>query len=66
MTLEEYTKKFKSICDNLVAVTKPFDEEDKVFFLTQGLGPKYGNFKTTMLSKPPSNHKPIYSYFTKS
>ena len=53
MKLDEYLTKFKGICDNLATISKPFPEEDKVFRLAQGLGPRYANFRTAMLTKPP-------------
>ncbi|KAH9672322.1 retrovirus-related pol polyprotein from transposon RE1 [Citrus sinensis] len=51
--LEEFLKKFKSICDDLAAIGKPILDEDKVFHLARSLGPKYSDFKTAMLTKPP-------------
>lgn len=51
--LEEFLKKFKSLCDNLTAIGKPISDEDKVFQLARSLGPKFADFKTTMLTKPP-------------
>ena len=51
--LEEFLKKFKSLCDNLTAIGKPISDEDKVFQLARSLGPKYADFKSAMLTKPP-------------
>lgn len=53
LTLEEYTQKFKNLCDSLAAINKPVDDLDKVFNLARGLGPKYQDFRLAMLSKPP-------------
>ena len=48
LKLDEYLYKFKFICDNLTVL-----ETDKLFKLARGLGPKYYDLKTVMLSKPP-------------
>ena len=53
LSLDDYIKKFKSMCDNLAAIKKPIDETKKVFQLARGLGQKYQDFRTAMLSKPP-------------
>ncbi|KAK9215471.1 hypothetical protein WN944_007476 [Citrus x changshan-huyou] len=53
LKLEDFLKKFKGICNNLTAIGKPLFDEDKVFQLARALGPKYANFKTAMLTKPP-------------
>lgn len=50
--LEEFFKKFKSICDNLVEIGKLILDEDKVFHLIRFSRSKYSDFKTTMLTKP--------------
>ncbi|KAL9413570.1 hypothetical protein AB3S75_042122 [Citrus x aurantiifolia] len=51
--LEEFLKKFKNICDKLAAIGKPVNDDDKIFQIARALGPKYADFKTTMLTKPP-------------
>ena len=53
LKLEDFLKKFKGISNNLAAIGKPLSDEDKIFQLACGLGPKYANFKTIMLTKPP-------------
>ena len=53
LSLDDYIKRFKSLCDNLAAIKKPVDETRKVFQLARGLGPKYQDFRTAMLTKPP-------------
>ena len=53
LTLEEYTRKFKNLCDSLAAINKPVDDLDKIFNLARGLGPKYQDFRLAMLPKPP-------------
>ena len=53
MKLDEYLKKFKGIFYNLATIGKPFHEEDKVFRWEEGLGSRYVDFKTAVLTKPP-------------
>lgn len=60
MTLEQYLRTFKGLCDNLTAIGKPLDETIKVFNLARGLGPRYKDFRMVMLSKPPY---PSYNQF---
>lgn len=50
--LADYINKFKGICDDLAEIGKPVADQNKVFWLLQGLGPKYESFTTSML-KPP-------------
>nr|GMD97742.1 Retrovirus-related Pol polyprotein from transposon RE1 [Ipomoea batatas] len=52
-SLDDYTKEFKSICDNLAAIKKPVDDLDKVFQFARSLGAKYENFRLAMVTKPP-------------
>ena len=52
-SLNEYLKKFKNLCDSLAAIKKPLDDTRKVFQLARGLGSKYQDFHTAMLTKPP-------------
>ena len=59
-SLDEYLKEFKSICDNLDAIKKPVSDGDKVFQFAHGLGQKYMDFWTAMLTKPPY---PSFSQF---
>ncbi|XP_059650359.1 uncharacterized protein LOC132296147 [Cornus florida] len=53
LSITEYIKKFKAICDNFASINKPIPETEKVFKLARGLGPKYQDFRMVMLSKPP-------------
>jgi hypothetical protein len=53
LSLEEYIRKFKDICDKLAAIGKPLSDVDKVFQISKGLGNKYKEFKIAVLSKPP-------------
>ncbi|KAF8392751.1 hypothetical protein HHK36_023100 [Tetracentron sinense] len=51
-SLYDYISKFKGICDDLGAIGHPVADKNKVFWLLQGLGPKYESFTTSMM-KPP-------------
>ncbi|KAH9793669.1 retrovirus-related pol polyprotein from transposon RE1 [Citrus sinensis] len=51
--LDEFLKKFKGLCDKLAAIGKPMNDDDKIFQIARALGPKYADFKTAMLTKPP-------------
>lgn len=51
--IDEFLRKFKNLCDNLAAIGKPIPDDDKVFQIARALGPKYADFKTAMLAKPP-------------
>ncbi|KAL9432747.1 hypothetical protein AB3S75_027714 [Citrus x aurantiifolia] len=53
LTMDEYLRKFKTICDSLAAVNKPLDDVDKVFQLERGLGMEYKDFRVATLAKPP-------------
>ncbi|KAK9214354.1 hypothetical protein WN944_006343 [Citrus x changshan-huyou] len=53
LKLQDLTKKFKNICDQLAAIGKPIADEDQVFQLARSLGPQYADFKTAMMTKPP-------------
>ncbi|KAF3785109.1 hypothetical protein EJ110_NYTH29082 [Nymphaea thermarum] len=48
----EYVTGFKAICDELAAIGKPLTDDDKVFWLVNGLGSGYESFMTSIL-KPP-------------
>ncbi|KAF6146858.1 hypothetical protein GIB67_018511 [Kingdonia uniflora] len=51
-TIDEYLRTFKNICDSLGAIGCSVPDEDKSYWLLQGLGPNYESFTTTMLAKP--------------
>ncbi|KAH9648576.1 retrovirus-related pol polyprotein from transposon RE1 [Citrus sinensis] len=53
LSVEEYVRKYKHICDFLAAINKPVNDLDKVFGLARGLGYRYQDFKLAQLSKPP-------------
>lgn len=59
-SLADYFKSFKTIFDGLAAIQKPVAEDDKVVYLSQGLGPKHEILVTSMVSKPPF---PTYTQF---
>lgn len=52
-TLEEYIRVFEKNFDGLAAIQSPVEDDDKVIYLSQGLGTKYDVLATAMLSKPP-------------
>ena len=62
LSVDDYVRKFKSLCDNLAVMKKPINET-KVFQLARGLGPKYQDFCTAMLTKPPY---PSFHQFVKA
>ncbi|GAU44375.1 hypothetical protein TSUD_243070 [Trifolium subterraneum] len=53
LSLDEYIRKFKELCDKLTAIGKPVSDVDKVFQISKGLGHKYKEFRIAVLSKPP-------------
>lgn len=52
MSVDEYLRGFKQICDELSAIGNPLDNDTKVFHLLTGLGPDYQSFRTTYLRPP--------------
>ncbi|KAI3445462.1 hypothetical protein Pfo_002127 [Paulownia fortunei] len=44
LSLYEYIRKFKEICDKLAAIGKSLGDINKVFQVSQGLGDKYKEF----------------------
>ena len=63
LSLEEYLRKFKEICDKLAAIGKPVSDVDKVWIVSKGLTSKYKEFRIAVLSKPPF---PSFNQFTMS
>ena len=53
LSLDEYIRKFKELCDKLSAIGKSLSDVDKVFQISKGLGNKYKEFRIAVLSKPP-------------
>ncbi|KAF8406030.1 hypothetical protein HHK36_008110 [Tetracentron sinense] len=51
--MSDYLRKFKSLCDSLAAIGRPVSDEDRVFWVLNGLGPNYESFVTSVLAKPP-------------
>lgn len=41
LSIDDYLRKFKGLCDNIVAINQPLFNLDKVFQLPCGLGLKY-------------------------
>ena len=59
-SLSEYLKAVKTIFDGLAAIQKTVADEDKVIYMSRGLGKKYSTLVTSMLAKPPF---PTYTQF---
>ncbi|KAF3774051.1 hypothetical protein EJ110_NYTH53994 [Nymphaea thermarum] len=51
-TVTEYVTGFKTICDELAAIGKPLSDQDKVYWLINGLGSGYESFMTLILWPP--------------
>eukprot|EP00268_Persea_americana_P017921 TRINITY_DN18756_c0_g1_i1.p1 TRINITY_DN18756_c0_g1~~TRINITY_DN18756_c0_g1_i1.p1 ORF type:complete len:118 (+),score=11.76 TRINITY_DN18756_c0_g1_i1:42-395(+) len=52
-SLTEYLKAFKNIFDGLAAIQKSVPDEDKLIYMSRGLGKKYSVLVTSMLAKLP-------------
>ncbi|KAF6137463.1 hypothetical protein GIB67_009939 [Kingdonia uniflora] len=52
-SIDEYLQTLKNICDSLKAIGCSVPDEEKPYWLLQGLGPNYESFITTMQAKPP-------------
>ncbi|KAF6159330.1 hypothetical protein GIB67_032101 [Kingdonia uniflora] len=50
-SIKDFLQKFKGILDSLAAMDQSPDEEEKVYWLLQGLGPEYDVFATSMLTR---------------
>ncbi|XP_076951421.1 uncharacterized protein LOC143624760 [Bidens hawaiensis] len=44
--VQDYAKKFKSLCDQLAAIAQPVKDMDKMHWFLCGLGPAFENFST--------------------
>nr|KYP55895.1 hypothetical protein KK1_002121 [Cajanus cajan] len=53
ISVTEYGKKFRTICDQLAAIGAPIANDDKVHWFLRGLGPSYANFSTGQLDQVP-------------
>lgn len=49
-TVAEFSRKFKGLCDKLVAIGRLIDNMDKVHWFLRALGADFKIFFTTMLS----------------
>ena len=56
-SVAEYSRAFKTVCDQLLAMGCPVDDTDKVHWFLQGLGAGFSSFSTTIMS-----HSPIPSF----
>lgn len=52
LSLDDYLRKFKLLCDNLVGIGTSVEDKEKVFSLLNSLEAQYEGFTTTIL-KPP-------------
>ena len=53
LSIDDYIKKFKGLYDSFATIKRTIDETKKVFQLARGLGLKYQDFCTVMLTKSP-------------
>ncbi|KAF3970010.1 hypothetical protein CMV_006245 [Castanea mollissima] len=56
-SVAEYSRAFKTVCDQLSAMGCPVDDTDKVHWFLRGLGAGFSSFSTTIMS-----HSPIPSF----
>ncbi|GKB85874.1 retrovirus-related pol polyprotein from transposon RE1 [Tanacetum coccineum] len=49
-TVAEFGRKFKAICDQLAAIGRPVDEDDKTHWFLCGLGASFENFSTAIMA----------------
>ena len=50
--LQDYLRRFKTVCDDLATIGKSIPDHKKTFWLLSGLGKGYEMFTTTMLRPP--------------
>ncbi|KAE8726678.1 hypothetical protein F3Y22_tig00006570pilonHSYRG00202 [Hibiscus syriacus] len=55
-----YARAFKTLCDQLHAISHPVDGTDKVHWFLRGLGPEFSSFSTSQMAQTPS---PIFLIF---
>lgn len=53
MSVTEYGRKFKSLCEQLAAIGRPVDETDKSHWFLRGLGPAFTSFSATRMAISP-------------
>lgn len=49
-SVEDYGKKFKSLCDQLSAICHPVEESDKSYWFFRGLGVQFASFADTRMA----------------
>lgn len=52
LTIPEYIRTFKGICDELPVIKKPVNDHEKVFKLLNRLKPGYKSFVMTIIKLP--------------
>ncbi|KAF5470241.1 hypothetical protein F2P56_010766 [Juglans regia] len=52
-TVPEFSRDFKTVCDQLAAMGRPVDDLDKLHWYLRGLGSSFSIFSTTQLSLSP-------------
>ena len=50
-SINKYTLKIKSICENLASINAPIDDDDKIEVCLRGLGPQYKPFATYIITR---------------
>lgn len=53
LSVQDYGKKFKTICDQLSAIGRSVDESDKSHLFLRGLGIQFANFTDTRMAMDP-------------
>ncbi|XP_076933194.1 uncharacterized protein LOC143599004 [Bidens hawaiensis] len=54
-TVPDYSRRFKSICDQLAAVGQPVVEKEKFHWFLSGLGPSFETFSTSIRAIKPAS-----------
>ncbi|KAJ0011064.1 hypothetical protein Pint_34225 [Pistacia integerrima] len=57
--LNEYSRKFKEVCDSLAAIGHMVDDKNKVFSFVTRLGARYEPFATSMLKPPMPSYNEV-------
>lgn len=53
MSVSDFGRKFKAICDQLAAIGRPVDERDKAHWFLRGLGSQFSGFADTRMAISP-------------
>lgn len=53
LSVADFGRKFKSLCDQLVAIGKPVDDTNKGHWFLRGLGPQFSGFSDTRMVMRP-------------